>query len=325
MSFEKPPFYLYLNYVCNQHCVFCASPHTNGGESIREIPWKILERELQEECLENAPVILSGGEPTCYGELWHLLDHLSTHTRFIDVMTNGLLLAEDHFASKLLGYPIACLSIPIYGFEETHDRLVGHRSHQTLLAALERINAAPVEMNLKLLITRQNYAELPELLRFLVNRYGSRPHYTLNTLIYGDNARQSDSWIRLCEVRSVVSEMLSYGFGHDLKLSLSFVPACALTSEFLSARLLEFFALSRSKHTQQPGSTVRIITPSKLRFETVREDVYIPSVCEACGVREFCLRVHLTAEDAGERELGLQPIQLIGGKACFVGEIRPAD
>lgn len=308
MFCDQLPFYLYLNYVCNQRCIFCASPQTNQWAATPEIPWPLLRSRLAAEPIENAPVILSGGDPTCYSELFRLMVFLSEKTNSIEVMTNGLLLANDAFAEKFFSYRVASVSIPVYGFEETHNRVVGRAAFQTLLRALDRISTSGVLMNLKLLITAQNLRELPDLLRFLVDRYGSGVHYTLNTLIYGDRVQSSGSWVPIVNARPVVSEILTFGFQQNLNLSLSFVPACALTSEVLAARLLEFYSLSRAKHTQRPGQVLRIITPSTLEFKTEGEEAYEPNCCALCDMNEICLKVHSASQECDESELGLHPI-----------------
>jgi len=308
MSCDQLPFYLYLNYVCNQRCIFCASPQTNERAATPEIPWLLLRSRLDAESIDNAPVILSGGEPTCYSEFFRLLAFLSEKTNSIEVMTNSLLLANASFAARFFSYRVASVSIPVYGFEETHNRVVGRAAFRTLLQALDRISISGVSVNLKLLITAQNLLELPDLLRFLVDRYGSGIYYTLNTLVYGDRVQSSRSWVPLSKVRAVVSEILEFGFRQNLKLSLSFVPACALTTEFLAARLLEFYSVSRARRTQRPDQVLRIITPSTLEFETEGEETYEPNCCALCDMNEICLKVHSASQACDESELGLQPI-----------------
>jgi hypothetical protein len=241
-----------------------------------------------------------------------LLAFLAQRGAIIEIMTNGLRFAAAPFVARALAFPLACLSIPVYGLDATHDALVGRtRSFQCLLRALDRITARPhIHLNLKLLVTRSNYRQIPEVLAFLFGRYGKQPSYTLNTLIYGENARDADSWIPLRDAEGPLSETIGFALGKGLNFSLAFVPACALPEQLLSDRLLEFFALCRAAHSHKPGSAVRLISPSHPWFEDIAEDVLTPAMCRDCDLNAMCLKLHIAAADIPETRLGLRRVRL---------------
>lgn len=124
---------------CNLACAGCGR--------IREYRDVLHQMLSTEECLAsveeaNAPVVsITGGEPLLHPEIDRIVGEITVRKRFVNLCTNGLLLADSLKRFK----PSAYLSFVLHldGLAETHDGLAGRRGvFDTAMAAIRAAKKA---------------------------------------------------------------------------------------------------------------------------------------------------------------------------------------
>ncbi|MBI2848173.1 MAG: adenosyl-hopene transferase HpnH [Chloroflexi bacterium] len=131
---------------CNLTCAGCGR--------IREYRDVLNEMLSTEECMasleeSNAPVVsITGGEPLLHPEIDHIVGGIVARKRFVNLCTNGLLLADSLKKFKPSGYLSFVLHID--GLAETHDGLAGRKGvFDTAIAGIKAARKAgfPVLIN----------------------------------------------------------------------------------------------------------------------------------------------------------------------------------
>lgn len=156
---------------CNNQCLFCSQPpKTANDDSL------LIQSALAIAAFDFVGVIgVSGGEPLLYGKEFlsflHFIAENSHHTS-LHVLTNGRRFADVNYARQIKSISEKLnltFGIPLYSsIAATHDYLVGS------LGAFDEtvrglINAGNLGVNIELRVipTRQNIAELPGLVEYV--------------------------------------------------------------------------------------------------------------------------------------------------------------
>ena len=129
--------------------------------------------------IDSAPIELptigiTGGEPTLLGDrLFDLIAHIrkrlpNTH---IQILSNGRQFADGPYAEKLaqVSEGMVIVGVPFHSDSPIiHDRIAGAKNayNQTLLG-LYNLAANDIDIELRIVLTKQNYQRLPQMARFI--------------------------------------------------------------------------------------------------------------------------------------------------------------
>ena len=129
--------------------------------------------------IDSAPIELptigiTGGEPTLLGErLFDLIVHIrkrlpNTH---IQILSNGRQFADGVYAEKLaqVSEGMVIVGVPFHSDSPIiHDCIAGAKNayNQTLLG-LYNLAANDIDIELRIVLTKQNYQRLPQIARFI--------------------------------------------------------------------------------------------------------------------------------------------------------------
>ena len=163
---------LFVTGQCNNHCLMCCQPPVKRDD----IDF-FYEKNIR--LIDNAPVELptigiTGGEPTLLGDrLFDLIAHVrkrlpNTH---IQILSNGRMFAEGAYAEKLaqVSEGMVIVGVPFHSDSPIiHDRIAGDMNayNQTLLG-LYNLAANDIDIELRIVLTKQNYQRLPQMARFI--------------------------------------------------------------------------------------------------------------------------------------------------------------
>ena len=163
---------LFVTGQCNNHCLMCCQPPVKRND----IDF-FYEKNIR--LIDNAPVELptigiTGGEPTLLGDrLFDLIAHIrkrlpNTH---IQVLSNGRQFANGSYAEKLaqVSEGMVIVGVPFHSDSPIiHDRIAGAKNayNQTLLG-LYNLAANDIDIELRIVLTKQNYQRLPQIACFI--------------------------------------------------------------------------------------------------------------------------------------------------------------
>ncbi len=328
-------YYLNLNYVCNERCVFCASDLTNNFRLDGRAPWLTLE-EIRAWVGDTPPgphdrVMLAGGEPTLHRELLPIVRFLGARCRNVTLFSNGLRLADPAFARACVEAGVTRFEIALFGASaDTHEAVTQVRgSFARTLTALEVLTALRREydftVEVRLLVSRHSAAENPAIVRLVHARVPAVDAFSLNRLILSQHAVAADATISWEAARASINESthLVRAYGYDLVFGA--IPLCLFEGE--NARYVRT-ALARHAeriaHGLEPAAwRTRYLDPA-LPSASGGEEVPVarlalPDPCLPCDYLPVCGRVE-SWYVRRYRTAGLRTVRLADSPAAPGGD-----
>jgi His-Xaa-Ser system radical SAM maturase HxsC len=172
-----------LTERCNHYCLMCSQP-----------PKDVNDDWIVDELFEAIPLIspetreigFTGGEPTLLGERFLRLvgdmrDHLPTTG--LHILSNGRRFVDARFASEYaaISHPDVMLGIPIYSASsQTHDYVVqADGAFDETIRGILNLKTYGQQVEIRVVIHRQNYAHLPALAEFIARNLTFVDHVAL--------------------------------------------------------------------------------------------------------------------------------------------------
>ena len=141
--------------ACNLNCTGCWAGKYSKSDSLNIDTIDGIITEAKE--LGIYFIVLSGGEPTVYPDLFEIFK------RHQDVgfmmYTNGTLI-DDEMADKMLEVGNVSPAISLEGFRESTDERRGKGVYDKVMAAMDRLDERGIVFGVSLTVTRQNMDEL---------------------------------------------------------------------------------------------------------------------------------------------------------------------
>jgi MoaA/NifB/PqqE/SkfB family radical SAM enzyme len=292
--------YLNLNYICNEHCVFCASDLTNNIQDQR-IRKQLTLPEIREWIAECPPhpddeVLLAGGEPTLHRDLFEIVGEFASYCTNIKVFTNGVKLARVAYAGQAVMSGISGFEIALFGATgESHDAITRrpHSFDQTMEAInnlLRLRDRRDVRVVLRLLVAKHCYRELPDIVRVVHEQAPEVDEFSINRLIYSDNALASEAMVSWAEATPAVNEAVEVARGYGYPVNFWPVPLCVFKGK--NQRFVEA-QMRGLAPGQMVRSTLRYLDPvvasagSHIGGASSAE-LAAPKVCRTCAYQAAC-------------------------------------
>jgi MoaA/NifB/PqqE/SkfB family radical SAM enzyme len=310
--------YVNLNYVCNEHCVFCASNLTNNlkGTGVRR---ELTLEQIRAWIEEHRPrrddeVLLAGGEPTLHKDLFAIVSEFVEHCRDIKLFTNALKLADESYARAAIAAGVSGFEIALFGATPaTHDAITRRPdSFNRTIAALNNLlrlrERRRVSIVVRLLVARHCYAELPAIVGAVHRLAPGVDRFSINRLILSDNARASQAMVSWPEAAAAVNEAAALVRQHGYELWFWPVPLCVFHGD--NARFVEA-QVRRYVRRRVVPSTVRYLDPvvvsGKVVGRSSRAARVVPDVCRSCSYQHVCAGIEDWYYDRfGAAGLGLE-------------------
>lgn len=169
--------YINLGYPCNQDCVFCVIKGNEGNFPVMSTSEakKIIGAFLSGG---GEMIMLTGGEPLIRKDIAELMDYAESFpsVKEINILTNGTFLTDellDNLSATdrkgILSFSVSLHSHePAISFELTSgDRL----DFQKTKEAIRSLGRRDVRTSIYQVITRDNYRELPEFVRYVKEEF----------------------------------------------------------------------------------------------------------------------------------------------------------
>lgn len=297
-------YFVNVNYICNERCVFCAANLADGPMRIdgrSRLTVDDLEAWLGEE--RPAPddkVAIAGGEPTLHRELFDLVRWLAARGPNVVLFTNGLKLADPDYAKGALDAGVTRFEIALFGASaETHEAVTRRpgsfeRTIDALnvLGSLRRERAFALEV--RLLVSKQTIADNPNIVRLVHDRVVGVDAFSLNRLILSEDAAVVDATVSWAEARPSInaSATLIRELGYELRHQS--LPLCVYegdNEDYVRAYVRE--RLNGPAESLAPPE-FRYIDPRTVAGRTAESfgaPVALPNLCFGCHYLAVCGRV----------------------------------
>jgi MoaA/NifB/PqqE/SkfB family radical SAM enzyme len=246
-------------------------------------------------------VTLSGGEPTLHPELLAIVRLLAEKGPDTVIYTNGLRLADPAFARATAAGGVTCYQIALFGASaDAHDAVTGvPGSFEKTIAALQTLATLRQEFGIRiiirLLVSRQSYAENPEIVALVARRVPDVDGFSLNRLGLSESAAEVDAAVSWKVARSSINVSARRVRQFGYKLHCMAIPFCLFDPDNAEYVKRELRARSRrgDRSTEPVYRRFRYLDPRHDRAE--REDCEprpsLPDVCVRCTYVSSCSRV----------------------------------
>lgn len=296
---RRTKHYLNLNYICNEHCVFCASDLTNNVRVPR------VQKELTLEQIRvwiarrpphrNDEVLLAGGEPTLHRQLFGIVSEFAAHCRDITLFTNGVRLAEPAYARDAIAAGVSTFEIALFGATpETHEAVTRRRGsfHQTMAALNNLVEARRgrrVSVVVRLLVASQSYQHLPDIVRAVHEGAPGVDRFSVNRLILSENALGARAMVAWPQAAEAINEAARLVLQYGYELCYWPVPLCVFRDENAVFVEDEVRRYARAGSVQ---SKLRYLDPLVASGTAVGTTSHgrraLPDVCRSCRYVSVC-------------------------------------
>lgn len=259
---------LFITGKCNSNCIMCPNSETLRRTSITH-SMSYLTKVIRYIPSDAPNLTITGGEPFLLADgFFVLMEELNAclpHTRFL-LLTNGRALANRAFAHAFSTHATDAwrVGIPLHASTaEQHDRISQSAgSFEQTLAGLSFIAAASCEIEIRVVVNRQNYKELEPLAGLLTSEV---PRITKVNFIglemLGSALTHADEvWVDYRESFQYIRPALDFLIENGIDVGLYNFPLCAVEQPYW-------------------GLCERSISDYKIQYEPA---------CENCSVRMAC-------------------------------------
>ncbi len=177
---------LMLTEACNCRCLMCPQPPRKHAPALFDAAARILDL-LKGKHVAN--ICITGGEPTIVAENFLKILHRchAEHPRaHVSILTNAKRFSDAAFSREVArlsqGNDIFCVSLHS-DIPEIHDDIVGiHGSYCKTQDGIYNIAKYRIPTEIRHVVTRRNYARLPEFAEHMYRYFPFCVHYALMTM-----------------------------------------------------------------------------------------------------------------------------------------------
>jgi len=158
---------LRVGHQCNRRCTFCFIPHHEKSVQDHDIRASIeaaVERGVRE-------LVMTGGEPTLQADLPEYIEQAKQGgVRRIVLQTNGIRLADPTFCNDLASRGLTHVVISLHAHsDEVLGKITGlPNTMHRILRGMDNLDQAGLQVSVTHVVTPENYAHMPEFVRFMV-------------------------------------------------------------------------------------------------------------------------------------------------------------
>ncbi len=150
--------------ACNLRCIHCRRTDLLDRIAPDQLSTEQAFAMIDDLAAMGKPVlILSGGEPLYRKDIFEIASYASGKGLPVALSTNGTLVSEEA-AAKVRKAGIYYASVSLDGARaKTHDAFRGPGNFDRATAAIGRLRAEGIKVQINFTVTKQNVAELPEM------------------------------------------------------------------------------------------------------------------------------------------------------------------
>jgi MoaA/NifB/PqqE/SkfB family radical SAM enzyme len=264
-----------INGHCNMSCAFCFVDRT-----VPDIDLETLRDEIAKMARGGTRhLVISGGEPTIHPQLPEVLRFARSLAVFdvIEMQSNGVKCADFDYARELVDAGLNKVTVSLHSIDPEHsDRITRlPQAFGKTVRAIHNFRRLGVLTQIAHVITKSNYQELPDTVRYLRREFpADGGHLSLCLAIAQGISDLVFQWVipTFSEIKPYVSDALDFcletGIGFGGMIGQGGYPPCMLDGE------LRYYERVLDK---------------VFRSEDASEQFYKPEKCRECSFDAYCL------------------------------------
>lgn len=264
-----------INGHCNMSCAFCFVDRT-----VPDVVLDELQQEVQKMAGEGTRhLVLSGGEPTLHPQLADLIRFARSLGAFdvIEMQTNGVKCADFAYTETLVAAGLNKVTVSLHSIDPEHsDRITRlPNAFPKTMQALHNFRRLGVLTQLAHVLTKANYQELPDTVRYLRHEFPAEGgHLSICLAIAQGISDLVFQWVipTFTEIKPFVSEALDFcldtGVGFGGMIGQGGYPPCMLDGE------LRYYAN---------------VIDKVFKSDDAAQQFYKPDKCRECSFDPYCL------------------------------------
>lgn len=163
---------LFVTSQCNNRCLMCCQPPSTKDDF--ELCFKNNIEIIENSPLGISDIGISGGEPTLLGnKLPELIKVIRNKypLAHIHILSNGRLFKDYNLAKSVKEAAVSnvTIGVPLHSdYENDHDYIAGIQgAYQETLYGLYNLYNCGIDIELRVVINKQNYIRLPQISEFI--------------------------------------------------------------------------------------------------------------------------------------------------------------
>jgi len=201
---------LELSRACNLRCIYCYAE--SGIPMANELTIDEIYRVIDEavELGARKIIILGGGEPTLYKDLFKVIDYILEKKVKVDIFTNGMLVTPE-MARAFYEREVSVVIKMNSRDPEVQDLLAGHKgAFEAIQKGLKTLRAAGYPskdhtLGIETIVCRHNYDELADLWLW-ARKQGIIPYIEMMTL-QGRATDHPELEVPISEIKTLFEEL----------------------------------------------------------------------------------------------------------------------
>ena len=231
---DVPENTIFIGGLCNSNCIMC--PYTEHFRLHAELEsWDILRRSIELISPDTEYICITGGEPTMLrDDFLKLIDYCKNHcpAALLHILTNGRTFAyKDFLADFRRARPYkTLLGIPLHADNAAlHDYISQTSgSFSETLRGLDNLYKAGEHIEIRIVTSKLNCENLPDLAEMIAERYPHCQHVCLMGLEMMGNAmiNRAEVWCGYDELWPFVREAAYMLLMNGVETELYNYPLC---------------------------------------------------------------------------------------------------
>lgn len=296
--------YLLITERCNLHCSHCIRNVRESGNC--DIPYDNLNRLLNQVNLlfKQHTYVITGGEPTLHPDFCAIVNRITKSEGSVAITTNGT--AADSFAPLCANAKNINVQVSLDGNREAHDSIRGVGTFELAINTIKSLFASGFQVTVASVVNKINIDSFLGLSEIVSQLHVASWSLSMEqAFTKGAKSRE----LTICEWNSFVDEMIKVAnvpvkIKKHFDFNLFEKMEAKLGKEYIAKYAICNCGIGRAKAYIYPDGTVlpctclpefaigNIFTDDidliRTRFEGIRCEPLITSVCHTCRWKYFC-------------------------------------
>jgi radical SAM protein with 4Fe4S-binding SPASM domain len=226
--------WLVLTYNCNNKCSWCYANSNNLKEK------QIFQEEREEETIDLLSslgikrIILIGGEPTLYPNIFGIINKIANSSMKIGLISNGRKLSNYQFAKRLKSSGLEAMSISLGSYcSKIQDEITGINGgfNQTMVG-LENALSVGLKVSSNTVINKNNIGDLEKIVDLLRDKVNTMTWNFCGICLSEDS--NNESIISPKETARAIERIYDYTKKKSVKIKVvTPMPHCVFDEDYL--------------------------------------------------------------------------------------------